>query len=66
MTIPTAQYGVFIDTAFDQVACIGTAEQYDNLCFIFHLHALPLDGQKIILTPVNPKSNVVKLEIVKK
>ena len=64
MTHETAEYGVFIDTAFNQVACIGTAKQYDNLCFVFNLHAIPLDGRKIMLTPLNPRSPV-KLEVVK-
>ncbi len=65
MTKPLKEYGVFIDTAFNQVARIGTATQYDNLCFVFKLYALPVDGQKVILTPINSKQNVIKLEVVK-
>ena len=66
MTKPTktADYGVFIDTAFNQVACIGTAEQYDNGCFVFTWYAAPPTGVNVIVTPIEPRK-VSRLEIVK-
>ena len=51
-------FSVFIDTAFDQVACIGTAEQYDNLSFVFNLVALPQETKKIMLVPTQPTTPV--------
>ena len=60
----TADYGVFIDTAFNQVACIGTAEQFDNGCFVFTWYAAPPTGVNVIVTPIEQRQPV-KLELVK-
>lgn len=59
------EYRVFIKNRFNELTCIGKATEFPNGCFFLQFDVVPKNGE-VMLSPVQPKCEVVPLKSVLK